>query len=102
MLFHVLFKRHPLTKIVQAPLVSSLSSFCRIKMADEATRKGMKQTEHKTAPGIVYLSRLPPFMKPAKVRYTFAQFGEIGRLFLQPEGKKFACFIGGLIVCELD
>ena len=37
-------------------------------------------------PGIIYFSRLPPFMKPAKVRYLFAQYGEIGRLFLQPEG----------------
>ena len=38
-------------------------------------------------PGIVYFSRLPPFMKPAKVRHIFSQFGEVGRLFLQPEGK---------------
>ena len=37
-------------------------------------------------PGIIYFSRLPPFMKPAKVRYIFSQYGEIGRLFLQPEG----------------
>ena len=37
-------------------------------------------------PGIIYLSRLPPFMKPTKVRHIFSQFGEVGRLFLQPEG----------------
>ncbi|XP_001627090.2 pre-rRNA-processing protein ESF2 isoform X2 [Nematostella vectensis] len=41
--------------------------------------------DQKTKPGIVYLSRLPPFMKPAKIRHTFSQFGEVGRLFLQPE-----------------
>ena len=37
-------------------------------------------------PGIIYFSRLPPFMKPAKVRYIFSQYGEVGRLFLQAEG----------------
>lgn len=42
-----------------------------------------------TNPGVVYMSRLPPFMKPAKIRNIFSQYGEVGRLFLQPEGKKF-------------
>jgi len=36
-------------------------------------------------PGIVYLSRIPPFMKPLKIRTLFSQYGEVGRLFLQPE-----------------
>lgn len=31
------------------------------------------------------MSRLPPFMKPAKIRNIFSQYGEVGRLFLQPE-----------------
>ena len=48
-----------------------------------------RKSEQKLAPGIIYLSRLPPFMKPAKVRFIFSQFGEVGRLFLQPEGKKY-------------
>jgi len=38
-----------------------------------------------TNPGVVYMSRLPPFMKPAKIRNIFSQYGEVGRLFLQPE-----------------
>ena len=37
-------------------------------------------------PGIVYLSRIPPFMKPLKVRHLLSQYGEVGRVFLQPEG----------------
>jgi len=37
-------------------------------------------------PGIIYLSRIPPYMKPLKVRHVFSDFGEIGRVFLQPEG----------------
>jgi ESF2/ABP1 family protein len=46
----------------------------------------LRENDDKLKPGIIYFSRLPPFMKPAKVRYLFAQYGEIGRLFLQPEG----------------
>ena len=51
------------------------------KMAAASERKSAR-------PGIIYLSRLPPFMKPAKVRHIFSQFGEVGRLFLQPEGTR--------------
>lgn len=56
-------------------------------MADTEKHEKKKKTKE-TKPGIVYLSRLPPFMKPSKVRYIFSQFGEVGRLFLQPEGLK--------------
>ena len=46
-----------------------------------------------TKPGIVYLSRIPPSMNPLKVKNLLSQFGEVDRLFLQPEGKKdFFCF----------
>ena len=37
-------------------------------------------------PGVVYLSRIPPFMKPIKVRQLLSEYGEVGRVFLQPEG----------------
>jgi hypothetical protein len=53
------------------------------------------ENSDKLRPGIIYFSRLPPFMKPAKVRYIFSQYGEIGRLFLQPEGiEKIALVFG--------
>ncbi|WFD22299.1 RNA-binding ATPase activator esf2 [Malassezia equina] len=35
--------------------------------------------------GIVYVSRIPPGMTPAKVRHIFSQFGEVGRIYLQPK-----------------
>ena len=35
--------------------------------------------------GVVYLSRVPPFMKPDKVRHLLEQYGEITRLYLVPE-----------------
>eukprot|EP00123_Amoebidium_parasiticum_P000862 comp11771_c0_seq1/m.6371 comp11771_c0_seq1/g.6371 ORF comp11771_c0_seq1/g.6371 comp11771_c0_seq1/m.6371 type:complete len:373 (-) comp11771_c0_seq1:96-1214(-) len=42
-----------------------------------------KQNVEKT--GVIYLSRIPPFMKPVKVRHIFSQYGEVGRVFLQEE-----------------
>jgi ESF2/ABP1 family protein len=36
--------------------------------------------------GIIYISKIPPFMKPDKVRHLMAQYGEVDRLSLTPEG----------------
>ena len=49
----------------------------------------MENKIDETSPGIVYLSRIPPFMKPLKLRTILSQYGEVGRLFLQPEGLEF-------------
>ncbi|CCX04872.1 hypothetical protein FPQ18DRAFT_404970 [Pyronema domesticum] len=38
--------------------------------------------------GVVYLSKIPPFMKPQKVRTLLGNFGKIGRVFLSPEDPK--------------
>lgn len=35
--------------------------------------------------GVVYLSRVPPFMKPAKLRNLLEPYGKINRLFLAPQ-----------------
>jgi ESF2/ABP1 family protein len=35
--------------------------------------------------GVVYLSRIPPFMKPTKLRSLLEPFGQINRIFLSPE-----------------
>lgn len=35
--------------------------------------------------GVVYLSRIPPFMKPAKLRNLLETYGKINRLFLAPQ-----------------
>lgn len=43
----------------------------------------LKKTHHKT--GVVYLSSIPPYMKPAKMRQILSKFGEIDRLFLKRE-----------------
>lgn len=35
--------------------------------------------------GIIYVSRIPPGMTPAKFRHIFSQFGEVDRIYLQPK-----------------
>jgi len=40
--------------------------------------------------GIVYLSRIPPAMRPSKVRHLMGGFGAIGRVYLQQEDPKRA------------
>ncbi len=36
--------------------------------------------------GVVYISRIPPGMRPTKVRHLMSAYGEIGRVYLQQEG----------------
>ena len=40
--------------------------------------------------GVVYLSRIPPFMRPRKVRHLLSRYGDIGRVYLQPEGEEWS------------
>ncbi|KAI0047291.1 hypothetical protein FA95DRAFT_1492724 [Auriscalpium vulgare] len=42
-----------------------------------------KATEEKA--GVVYISRIPPGMRPTKVRHIMSQYGEIRRVYLQQE-----------------
>jgi len=37
--------------------------------------------------GVIYLSRVPPYMQADKVRDYMSQFGEVGRIYLTPEDK---------------
>ncbi|KAK0498335.1 hypothetical protein EDD18DRAFT_1157275 [Armillaria luteobubalina] len=40
--------------------------------------------------GIIYISRIPPGMRPTKVRHLMGAYGEIGRVYLQQEDPKRA------------
>ena len=44
-----------------------------------ATEKAIRKS------GVVYLSRVPPFMKPTKLRSLLEPYGAINRIFLTPE-----------------
>lgn len=50
--------------------------------------KNLKKTEQdkKCVPGIIYLGHIPPRLRPKHLRNMLSVYGEIGRIFLQPEG----------------
>jgi ESF2/ABP1 family protein len=50
------------------------------------TKKNLVATEAAIKKsGVVYLSRIPPFMKPVKLRSLLEPYGKINRIFLSPE-----------------
>lgn len=40
-------------------------------------------------PGVIYLSKIPALMNVKTIRDIFSQYGEIGKIFLQPNGKLY-------------
>ena len=44
-------------------------------------------TKKEITPGIIYLSRIPPHMAVKHVRHLLSKYGELGRVYLQSEGK---------------
>ncbi|RPA82740.1 hypothetical protein BJ508DRAFT_375502 [Ascobolus immersus RN42] len=58
----------------------------KLKPLTPAQLAEVKRKTKKT--GVIYLSSIPPFMKPPKVRHLLSVFGEIGRIFLVPEDHK--------------
>lgn len=40
--------------------------------------------------GVCYMSRIPPFMKHTKLRSLLSKYGELGRIYLNPENYKVA------------
>lgn len=50
------------------------------------TKKNLVATEEAVKKsGVVYVSRIPPFMKPQKLRSLLEPYGRINRIFLAPE-----------------
>lgn len=48
-----------------------------------------KAAKEKT--GVIYISRIPPGMRPTKVRHLMSQYGEVGKVYLQQEGEYTIC-----------
>ncbi|PWW78964.1 hypothetical protein C7212DRAFT_275295 [Tuber magnatum] len=63
-----------------------VTSSSRLKPLSKEELAASKEATAKT--GVVYLSRVPPFMKPMKVKSLLSHFGEIDRIFLSPEDPK--------------
>ncbi|CAE6420374.1 unnamed protein product [Rhizoctonia solani] len=49
---------------------------------------GFEKAQQKA--GIIYISRIPPGMRPAKVKHLMSNYGKVGRVFLQQEDPKRA------------
>ncbi|PSR75753.1 Pre-rRNA-processing protein ESF2 [Coniella lustricola] len=57
-----------------------------VEVAKLLTKKNLVATEAAVKKsGVVYLSRIPPFMKPAKLRSLLEPYGKINRIFLTPQ-----------------
>jgi ESF2/ABP1 family protein len=55
-------------------------------VAQSLTKKNLVTTDEAIKKsGVVYISRVPPFMKPNKLRTLLAPYGAINRIFLAPE-----------------
>lgn len=59
------------------------SSNPKLKPISAAKLATKENEKHKT--GVIYLSRIPPFMKPATLRQLLSPYGTILRIFLTPE-----------------
>ncbi|KAG8229964.1 hypothetical protein J437_LFUL008537 [Ladona fulva] len=55
-----------------------------IEPAIQHTKPKKDVTVRKSKPGIIYLSTIPKHMNVTKIREIFGQFGDVGRVFLQP------------------
>lgn len=62
-------------------------AFERLQAEQAEESKGEGTMKKTSKPGIVYLSRIPPLMRPQRIKRIFSQYGDVGRVFLQAEDK---------------
>lgn len=55
-----------------------------------------------TIPGVMYISTIPPGVKPLHLQQVFEKYGEVGRIFLQPDSKSTHSFIFSLEINTLS
>ncbi|RLV95231.1 Pre-rRNA-processing protein ESF2 [Spathaspora sp. JA1] len=67
-------------EVAEVPSKSTNKKLKKLTAAQlEKDQKRIRRT------GVCYLSRIPPYMKPSKLRSVLSRFGAIDRLFLKPE-----------------
>lgn len=57
----------------------------RKRLIQEEAQKAMRAIKKS---GVVYLSTIPPYMKPVKVKQILERFGDVNRIYLSPEDPK--------------
>ncbi|KAF2869642.1 Pre-rRNA-processing protein ESF2 [Massariosphaeria phaeospora] len=66
-------------------LAASLPSDLKLAPTPLTPSQPLSTAPKKDKSGVVYLSRVPPFMKPAVLRSLLTPYGAISRIFLTPE-----------------
>lgn len=56
-------------------------------IANSVEEEDGQDPKKKTLPGIVYIGHIPPRLRPRYLRTMLGAYGEIGRVFLNPESK---------------
>ena len=62
---------------------SSSSANAQLKPLSTSQLEAFQRKARKT--GVIYLSRVPPFMRPSTLKHLLSPYGTINRLFLTPE-----------------
>ena len=58
----------------------------RKRRKERRRKKLRREIEKSERRGVCYLSRIPPHLKPLKLRHLLSQYGEVLRIYLAPEG----------------
>eukprot|EP01102_Stenamoeba_stenopodia_P018389 TRINITY_DN6734_c0_g1_i1.p1 TRINITY_DN6734_c0_g1~~TRINITY_DN6734_c0_g1_i1.p1 ORF type:complete len:248 (-),score=60.70 TRINITY_DN6734_c0_g1_i1:40-699(-) len=73
---------------------NSDDSAIKNKEKQKSKKKGLKDLnkfkEDYDKRGVVFLARIPPYMKPAKIKHLLSQYGHIHRVYLAPEDPNIA------------
>lgn len=64
------------------------TTFAAAKVKKLSANQLEKEQKKIKRSGVVYLSSIPPYMKPQKIRHIMSRFGEVERLYLKPEDAK--------------
>lgn len=65
-------------------LEDGVSDDCMLP-AEETTEDTVRRSSSRKRCGVVYISRIPPHLKPQKMRQLLEQHGEVARLYMAPE-----------------
>ena len=57
------------------------------KKKSRLIKESEKYTDKLAKRGVLYMSRVPPYMKPNKARSIFEEYGEVTRIYLEEEDK---------------
>jgi ESF2/ABP1 family protein len=66
-------------------LAANLPKDLRLQSAKLGVPLPLPSQPKKDKSGVIYLSRIPPFMKPAVLRSLLTPYGAVGRVFMTPE-----------------